>query len=74
LQALGALPAGEGSVIVVRQWAAETREVWRLREGEWAQIPVVERERMIIGHKLRDWQAALDIHKAEAEAEAKNGG
>jgi hypothetical protein len=68
LQAMGALPAGGGSVIVVRLWAAQTREAWRLREDEWAQIPVEERCRMVAGHKLADWLGALDLHKAEVES------
>lgn len=54
-------------MIVTRQWAAETREKWRLRETEWAEIPVEERCRMIIGHKLREWQSALDLHQQSLE-------
>jgi hypothetical protein len=56
-------------VIAVRLWAAQTRQAWGLRENEWAQIPVEERCRMIAGHKLPDWLAALDLHKQEVEAD-----
>jgi hypothetical protein len=69
LQALNILPGSEGKVIAVRLWAAQTRAAWGLRESEWAGIPVAERERMISGHKLADWLAALDMHKQAVEAD-----
>lgn len=68
MQALNILPGGEGKVIAIRLWEAQAMREWRLRESEWAMLPVAERARYVCAVKLPDWLGALDLHKQEVES------
>lgn len=64
---------GKGKLAALRMWELETINALGWNEAAWIQLPVDERYRKVVAHKLSDWMGALEARESMRRMRATNG-
>lgn len=74
LDALMLSAKGKSKTAALKVWEVETILHLGWVESAWIRLPIAERYRKLVGHKLSGWLASLEQEEELRKIQAKSGG
>lgn len=64
---------GKGKIAALKLWEVETILSLGWRESTWIRLPIAERYRKLVAHKLSSWLTGLEQEEEARRVRAKYG-
>lgn len=65
------MPGSGGSYLAIKKWEIDVMIAMGMTEGEYSRLPLEERARKVVAHKLSDWMQILQDNEWRKKRNSK---